>query len=63
MVYKEFLLAMILSKSEYYKNMEFDLLFEEALNLWEQFEFSEFDKSEIGLYECLDNFVQSLNKE
>lgn len=63
MVYKEFLLAMILSKSEYYKNMEFDLLFEEALNLWEQFEFGEFDKTERGLYECLDNFVQSLNKE
>ncbi len=60
MTYDEFLMSQVLrDTSEAHKDMPYDVLFDEAIERLEQFEFSEYNLPSRPLMECLKEYVKS----
>jgi len=61
MTYNEFLMSQVLSLySEDHKDMPYDVLFDEAIERFEYFEFTPYNRHDRGLYECLVEYAKSL---
>ncbi len=60
MTYDEFLMSQVLrDTSEAHKDMPYDVLFDVAIEALEQFEYSEYNRNDRGLHECLVEYVKS----
>ena len=63
MTYNEFLLSHILmNESANHKDTPYDELFDETIDLYEQFEYSDSNQLDKPIYECLEDFVDNLSK-
>ncbi len=61
MTYDEFLMSQVLrDTSEAHKDMPYDVLFDLAIEALEQFEYSEYNRTDRGLHECLVEYVKNL---
>ena len=60
MTYNEFLTShLLVTHSERHKDMPYDVLFSESVATFESFEYSDYNKTNRGLYECLKEYIQN----
>jgi len=61
MTYNEFLMSQVLrDHSESHEDMPYDVLFDVAIEAFEQFEYSEYNRHDRGLLPCLVEYVKNL---
>lgn len=60
MTYEEYLFAQLLALySLDFANLEYDYQYPEAILMYKEFEQSPFNVDNIGLYECIINYLQN----
>ena len=60
MTYEEYLFAQLLALySTDFANLEYDYQYPEAILMYKEFEQSPFNVDNIGLYECIINYLQN----
>ncbi len=60
MTYEEYLFAQLLALySPDFANLEYDYQYPEAILMYKEFEQSSFNVDNIGLYECIINYLQN----
>ncbi len=63
MNYNQFLLNKLMCLyNKSFDSLPYDLQFNHTIKLWEDFKTSDFDNPNIGIYECVEDYLKS-NKE
>lgn len=60
MSYEEFLFCQLLQvQVEHYRELEYDLLYEQVPALYKKFKDSNYNKSTVWLYECIEKYLEN----
>ncbi len=62
MTYPQFLFSQLLVDSvEYFRELEYDLLYEESIKLYNVFEKSKYNNPKRDLYSCIQEYIKDGN--